>query len=103
MSREEVGAPPPALTAKVSTTDFTEGMSREDERLCLKKERLDLADFGGLCLAAEPLVTLLGGACVIGIVVCVVVEFGELLDKVPFDEGCDTDREGVDRGVVELL
>ena len=45
----------------------------------------------------------LGGACVIGIVVCVVVvEFGELLD-VPFDEGCDTDREGVDRGVVELL
>ena len=58
--------------------------------------------FGGLCLAAEPLVTF-GGACVIGIVVCVVVEFGELLDKVPFDEGCDTDREGVDRGVVELL
>ena len=46
----------------------------------------------------------LGGACVIGIVVCVVVVelFGELLD-VPFDEGCDTDREGVDRGVVELL
>ena len=58
--------------------------------------------FGGLCLAAEPLVVTLGGACVIGIVVCVVVEFGELL-VVPFDEGCDTDREGVDRGVVELL
>ena len=59
--------------------------------------------FGGLCLAAEPLVTLLGGACVIGIVVCVVVElFGELLE-VPFEEGCETDREGVDRGVVELL
>ena len=57
--------------------------------------------FGGLCFAAEPLVTL-GAACVIGIVVCVVVEFGELLD-VPFDEGCETDREGVDRGVVELL
>ena len=55
-------------------------------------------------MAAEPLVTLLGGACVIGIVVCVVVElFGELLDNVPFDEGCETDREGVDRGVVELL
>ena len=53
-------------------------------------------------MAAEPLVTLLGGACVIGIVVCVVVEFGELLE-VPFDDGCDTDREGVDRGVVELL
>ena len=53
-------------------------------------------------MAAEPLVTL-GGACVIGIVVCVVVElFGELLE-VPFDEGCETDREGVDRGVVELL
>ena len=46
------------------------------------------------------------GACVIGIVVCVVdPEFGLLCecDDVPFEDGCDTDREGVERGVVELL
>ena len=59
---------------------------------------------GGLCLAADPFVA--AGACVIGIVVCVVdPEFGLLCecDDVPFEDGCDTDREGVERGVVELL
>ena len=60
--------------------------------------------FGGLCFADEPFVT--GGACVIGIVVCVVdPELGECED-VPFEETAgpfDTEREGVERGVVELL
>ena len=60
---------------------------------------------GGLCFA-EPFVA--AGAWVIGMVVCVVEpELGLLCecDDVPFEEGCDcdTDREGVDRGVVELL
>jgi hypothetical protein len=44
------------------------------------------------------------GAWVIGIVVCVVDPEMGLLCDVPFEEdGCDTDREGVERGVVELL
>ena len=58
---------------------------------------------GGLCFA-EPFVT--AGAWVIGIVVCVVdPELGLLCecDEVPFEDGWDTDREGVERGVVELL
>ena len=58
---------------------------------------------GGLCFA-EPFVT--AGACVIGMVVCVVdPELGLLCecDDVPFEDGCGTDREGVERGVVELL
>ena len=55
---------------------------------------------GGLCFA-EPFVA--AGACVIGMVVCVVDPELGLLCDVPFEDGCDTDREGVERGVVELL
>ena len=52
---------------------------------------------GGLCFA-EPFVA--AGAWVIGMVVCVVDPELGLLCDVPFE---DTDREGVERGVVELL
>lgn len=55
---------------------------------------------GGLCFA-EPFVA--AGAWVIGMVVCVVDPELGLLCDVPFEDTCDTDREGVERGVVELL